>query len=55
MYYLIHAKKENEMYTFISPQYIEMTEGEEYILKTAKLSKILLEKYDVINKEDNCL
>ena len=55
MYYLIHAKKGNEMYTFISPQYIEMTEGEEYRLKTAKFSKILLEKYDVINKEDNCL
>jgi len=55
MYYLIHAKKGNEMYTFISPQYIEMTEGEEYILKTAKLSKILLEKYDVNIKDDNCL
>ena len=55
MYYLIQAKKENEMYTFISPQYIEMTEGEEYRLKTANFSKILLEKYDVINKEDNCL
>ena len=55
MYYLIHAKKGNEMYTFISPQYIEMTEGEEYRLKTAKFSKILLEKYDVNIKDDNCL
>lgn len=45
IYYLIHAKKGSEIYTFISPDYIDITEGKVYRIRTGKASKILLEVY----------
>ena len=43
VYYLIHAKKDDKTYTFLSPKFIEMNENESYLIRTGKSSKIVLE------------
>ena len=42
MYYLIHLKKGEEMYTCISSTYVDLIEGELYIIRTGCSSKIFV-------------
>lgn len=43
MYYLIHFKKEEEIFTLISPSYVHFVEGKAYRVKFGRASNILLE------------
>lgn len=42
MYYLIHLKKGNEMYTLISSSYVDLIEGKTYRVKSGSSSNIFL-------------
>lgn len=42
MYYLIQTQKENEIYTFISPSYIDLVENGSYIIKSGRTSNVFL-------------
>lgn len=42
MYYLIQVKNCEQIYTFISPSYVELEEGKVYIITSARSSHILL-------------
>lgn len=42
MYYLVHVKKGTEIYTFISPSYVDLVKGEQYLIKSGQSSKIFI-------------
>lgn len=42
MYYLIHLKKGNEIYTLISSTYIDLVEGKTYRVKSGRSSNIFI-------------
>ena len=42
MYYLIHLKKGNEVYTLISASYVDLIKGKTYIIKSGWSSNIFL-------------
>ena len=42
MYYLVQVKKENQIYTFISAGYVDLVEGESYLIKSGQSSSIYL-------------
>ncbi len=42
MYYLIQAKKDDEVFTFISPIYLELVEGKAYIITSGRSSHIIV-------------
>lgn len=42
MYYLLHLRKGEEVYTFISASYVDLVEGELYIIKTGCSSKVFV-------------
>lgn len=42
MYFLIQAKKDNAIVTFISPDYLELSEGKTYKIQSAACSHIVL-------------
>ena len=48
-YYLIHTKKNNKVYTFLSSSYLEMKEGKMYTIKSGKYSNILT-NYELVSK-----
>ena len=47
MYYLIHAKKNDKVYTFLSSQYIGMEEEKKYKIKYGQYSHVFLDAYEV--------
>ena len=42
MYYLIHLRKDNEIYTLISSSYVDLVKGKKYRVKSGRSSKIFL-------------
>lgn len=49
MYYLIQVKIDNKIYTLVSPFYLDLIRGNNYLIKYGKFSKIICE----IEKKEN--
>lgn len=47
MYYLIHVKKDNKIYTFISSIYLDLDKGKKYLIKYGGFSKVVC---DIVKK-----